>query len=354
MESARFVRDTVLAAIAAGYDFRPYDQDGNGEVDVVSIVHAGRDQASGGGPNAIWSHRSSLTGFGLAKINANGVLIDDYVIQAEIAGDLGIETIGVFVHEHGHALGLPDLYDNDYSSLGIGVWSGMSFGSNNGILRGGDCPAHFDAWCKIKLGWVTPINYTLNVQNVTFPSAHATPFAARLWKDGIVGPQYFLVENRYTNGFDRPLPAAGLLIWHIDESKLDTTGNTREWYPISPGGNPPKTLQGNPLVALMQADNLWQLAITNRSNALPTSARGNDGDAGGPLPRQHQQPPVQPDLAAEQLRLQRRLDAGLQQLCDRQQHLDAGTDDDGRPLHSQPEQRPGGRMGEYCRACSAG
>ena len=53
-------------------------------------------------------------------------------------------TIGVMVHELGHDIGLPDLYDTDDSSAGIGDWSVMASGSWSGILLPGDSPAHFD------------------------------------------------------------------------------------------------------------------------------------------------------------------------------------------------------------------
>ena len=79
------------------------------------------------------------------------------------------ETIGVFAHEYGHALGLPDLYDTDYSSNGIGDWSLMAGGSHNYIVRGGDSPAHLDAWCKYSLRWVTPtqVSGTLPNESIT-------------------------------------------------------------------------------------------------------------------------------------------------------------------------------------------
>lgn len=282
VKAGEFIRDAVLAAIAAGYNFAPYDQDNDGKVDVVNLVHAGAGEEAGGGTNAIWSHRWSLTAAGLTPIvTPQGLVVDDYVVQPELRGDgsSGLPiTVGVFVHEHGHALGLPDLYDSDYSSGGVGDWSGMSFGAN---LDGGETPALFDAWCKMKLGWLTPINYTLNYQNVPFPCAATTPFAARLWKDGVAGSQYFLVENRYKTNFDSFLPSNGLLIWHVDESK---TGNRAEWYPTSAGGAPANTNSGNFLLALVQADGLYQLDITNKNASLPVSARQNHGDSGDPFP----------------------------------------------------------------------
>ena len=71
----------------------------------------------------------------------------------------------------------------------------------------------------------------------------------RLWSSAPPGTEYFLVENRQLVGYDTYLPAAGLLIWHIDETK---GSNTQEWYPGHTGS-------GNYLVALEQADGLWDL-----------------------------------------------------------------------------------------------
>ena len=60
----------------------------------------------------------------------------------------------IVLHEFGHALGLPDLYDTDYSSSGIGNWGVMSGGSWGGNGSSPWYPVHFSAWCKTTLGWV--------------------------------------------------------------------------------------------------------------------------------------------------------------------------------------------------------
>jgi hypothetical protein len=77
--------------------------------------------------------------------------------------------------------------------------------------------------------------------------------------------EYFLVENRQESKFDAGIPGSGLLIWHIDASKPD---NNSECYP---GG--PDCAQNHLKVALVQADNLWNLEIGN-----------NQGDPGDPYP----------------------------------------------------------------------
>ena len=64
--------------------------------------------------------------------------------------------IGVFCHEFGHVLGLPDLYDTDNSSEGLGQWCLMASGSWGGNGSSPQTPTHMSAWCKQKLGWVTP------------------------------------------------------------------------------------------------------------------------------------------------------------------------------------------------------
>jgi immune inhibitor A len=177
------------------YDF---DSDGNfnerdGYIDHFQIVHAGGDQAAGDphqGSDAIWSHRwfvnfgaqgaagPSVDGvpnlFGGYEIggaipassqiggapitfptNPTGIWVGDYTIQPENGG------LGVFAHEYGHDLGLPDLYDTSGNTGGAenstGFWTLMSSGANigNGGPDGiGDQPTNMGAWEKLMLGWL--------------------------------------------------------------------------------------------------------------------------------------------------------------------------------------------------------
>jgi M6 family metalloprotease-like protein len=61
--------------------------------------------------------------------------------------------IGVFAHEFGHVLGLPDLYDTSYQSAGVGEWCLMGGGSWGG---NGSKPTQLSCWCLARLGWMTP------------------------------------------------------------------------------------------------------------------------------------------------------------------------------------------------------
>ncbi|MBD3218744.1 MAG: M6 family metalloprotease domain-containing protein [candidate division Zixibacteria bacterium] len=244
-------------------DFSLYDNDDNGYVDGLMVVHAGRGAEYTMNASDIWSHK-----WGISPRSKDGVYVSTYSMMPEyftLAGDM---TCGVYVHELGHVFGLPDLYDRDYSSRGIGNWTVMAGGSWNGV--NGSSPAHFDAWCKVQLGFVTAANVASTQMGVSIPQVETNATVYRLWTNGDTGTQYFLVENRQKTGYDNYLPSEGLLVYHIDDTQDDGSGspdNDNEWYP------PSHTSSGNYLVALEQADGLWQL-----------EQKLSSGDSGDPFP----------------------------------------------------------------------
>lgn len=248
--------EDVVDAIDGVVDFSDYDNDGNGYVDGIIIVHAGTGAELSGQLTDIWSHK-----WGITPRLRDGVYVSNYSIQPEYWLSAGDITIGVYCHEIGHVFGLPDLYDIDGSSRGIGKWSLMANGSWNGSL--GNSPAHLDAWCRAELGFATPTVVNSSLSNVNLPAIENTPTMYRLWEDGTVGNEFFLIENRQKTGYDSYLPSSGMLIWHIDESQ---TSNSKEWYP----GH---TASGHYWVALEQADGLWELEQNT-----------DYGDSGDPFP----------------------------------------------------------------------
>lgn len=200
-------REAVQLANADGFNFSQYDSDDDNYIDHIIIIHAGPGQESGGrsyGPNAIWSHHWSIW----PPEQVDGIFAGDYSMVAEYS------PMGTTAHEFGHDLGLPDLYDTDGSSNGIGAWGTMGFGS---WLSGGEVPAHFCAWSKVYLGWIEPkeietneIGFALDcVENSKIDTIIKIPLASN---------EYFLLENRSKIRFDEYLPGEGLLIWHIDDS----------------------------------------------------------------------------------------------------------------------------------------
>lgn len=153
------------------YDRYDADQDGNfneadGYIDHFQAVHAGEGEEAGGGaqgPDAIWSHRwyaysngAGQTGppgalLGGTQIGTSGIWVGDYTVQPENGG------LGVFAHEFGHDLGLPDLYDTaggDNSSAFWTLMSGGSWMSRAGSANIGTSPVYMGPWEKMFLGWL--------------------------------------------------------------------------------------------------------------------------------------------------------------------------------------------------------
>ncbi|HEU4435900.1 MAG TPA: M6 family metalloprotease domain-containing protein, partial [candidate division Zixibacteria bacterium] len=241
-------------------NFANYDNNGDGYVDGIAVVHSGPGAELSGSPDDIWSHKWAI----VPRLR-DGVYIFNYSMEPEYWMSAGDMTIGVYCHEFGHAIGgLPDLYDTDGGSQGIGRWSVMAGGSWNGSL--GSSPSHFDAWCKIEMGFAVAGVITTNQTGVNLPSVEQSNAGIfRLWTNGVIGPEYFLVENRQRTGYDASLPSSGLLIWHIDDTV--SSGNTRPWYP------PNSPSAGHYTVALVQSDNLFQL-----------EKNLNSGNSGDPFP----------------------------------------------------------------------
>ena len=148
-----------------------YDCDGDGNfneadgyIDHFAVVHAGEGEEAGGGAqggDAIWSHRwyanfDDDTGpagchLGGYKLPGTNLWVGDYTIEPENGG------VGIFAHEFGHDLGLPDLYDTaGPTDNGTGFWTLMSSGSwaSDSPDSIGDKPVHMGAWEKLALGWL--------------------------------------------------------------------------------------------------------------------------------------------------------------------------------------------------------
>lgn len=219
----RLVEEAVDAAETAGVDFSNYDNDGDGWVDTVFIVHAGRGAEATNDPDDIWSHKWDISSGGGTPRYYDGVWINTYNIQPELNNVGSHIEIGVFAHEYGHVLGLPDLYDTDGTSEGIGNYGLMAGGSWGTDGNSPESPSHMCAWSKVYLGWITPTVVTGNILNQAINQIETSAEVYKLWKDGIPGEEYFLVSNRQKVDFDsRFVGDGGLLIWHIDENVINT------------------------------------------------------------------------------------------------------------------------------------
>ena len=215
-----------------GIDFSLYDKDKDGFVDFFFMLFAGVGAANSGNKNAIWPHAGNIGNIGNPK---NGVKLTDniymnrYACANEISGKAykkdsttsTIEGIGTVVHEFGHVLGLPDLYDTKKTNprKPLGSWDIMASGSyncpNNTYNTQCCSPPLFSAFERMSLGWFTPteLNDTGSVKldklddNIAF---------------SVTNPknpnEMFLLEYRTKKNWDKAQKSSGMLIWHIDYS----------------------------------------------------------------------------------------------------------------------------------------
>ena len=203
----------MCRAADAEVDFSDYDWNGNNMVDEVFVVYAGKGEADGGTASTIWPHMWSLS-------EANKLLVLDktiiniYACANELKGTGSINGIGTFCHEFSHCLGLPDFYDLNYSGLsGMGSFDVMDQGCYAGD---GFCPINYTAYEKMTCGWQDPIE--LSSEDMTIDSLKPMSRQGDFYiiRNDAYDNEYYLIENRQREGWDKHLPAKGLMISHVD------------------------------------------------------------------------------------------------------------------------------------------
>ena len=255
----RFQQEAVTDAVKlvqARYNvnFRDFDVDGDGTVDMLYIVHSGYAAESAGideygTPNngRIVSHRSNKH-----WTTRSGVKLNNYATSNALHGSRGsnMGRIGVIAHEIGHfdVFGfLPDMYG---SNAGLGISSYGLMGNSWGITGSQYHPPMMSPYSKMKSGFLTPQVITSSGRYSLRPSAtHKEIYRIDL---GTSGTEYLLIENRQPIEFDEKLPQGGLCIWHIDLK----VGQRTEGFPGQPGWPGNGKHYGN---ALLQADGQYQL-----------------------------------------------------------------------------------------------
>ncbi len=200
-------------------DFSQYDWDGDNVVEQVFVVHSGYDEAQSRVRNDIWSHAWTLTeavaeGDGNGPVMADGVYIDSYATSSELRGRSGTEMagIGTACHEFSHCFGLPDFYDTQGYSFGMYSWDIMDYGEYNGE---GGTPAGFTSYERMFCGWLQPIELAEPTFVTDMPAITSQPIAYILRNSGNEN-EYYLLENRQQEAWDKYLDGHGLIVLHVD------------------------------------------------------------------------------------------------------------------------------------------
>lgn len=202
-------------------DFKTYDWDSDGIVDQVFIIYAGYGQATGGPTNTIWPHESMLT----ENLVLDGVIISQYACSNELYKG-GTENqdrlmgIGTACHEFSHCLGLPDLYDTDYSgAYGMSYWSLMNSGSYSGPYGVGEVPYGYSAYERWFSGWIDIIELTTSQKVEDMPNLGQYPVAYKI-VNGANPDEFYTIENHQPDKWFSYVGTFtgmhGLLITHVD------------------------------------------------------------------------------------------------------------------------------------------
>ena len=274
----KMVGEACQLAEADGINWKDYDNDGDGECDVVIVVYAGVGEAQAYGvvPNSIWPCQWTLSsagyyGDGTGALTLDNTYIDKFAVFNEVRGssDYGttLDGIGTFCHEFSHCLGLPDFYDTEYSGsyFGMGNWSLMDGGSYN---DDSDTPCGYTAYEKDFMGWMSLSTPSPNTQ-YSLPAINATnPVAYKVVNDADPN-EYYVLENRQLSGWDAYLPSHGLQVTHVTYSAGAWESNVVNNYALQrmtliPADNLLKMSSGMADVANMAGD----LYPYNGNNAL--------------------------------------------------------------------------------------
>ena len=249
--SQYLVNDLVDILQYYDIDWSLYDWDGNGYVNQLLIVYAGKGMNWDGDKNTIWPHQWWLSAHKKdhqpdvycepRAVTSGGkqYFIDAYcAVQEEAHGDYRI--FGTICHEYTHCFGFPDFY---YSGTKfIGMWDLMDYGNLNGD---GYCPAGYSAHERWLMGWLTPIELTESMTVTDIPPL-SEESRAYLIRNDDYSNEYYMIENRQPSQFDVKLPGSGLVVFHIDyDENVWLTGwpnsSKEQHYTIFPANNKSST-----------------------------------------------------------------------------------------------------------------
>ena len=249
-ENSQFLVQDVVAALAErDIDWGLYDWNGDGYVNQLLIVYAGKGSSYGGfggGYDAIWPHQWWLTDHRnpttLEYCSAETVvsdgknfLVDSYCAVQELTDKGTYGTFGTICHEYSHCFGFPDFYYGTTKS--VGSWDLMDDGNKN---SGGFCPPGYSAHERWHMGWLEPVELTAPTTVSTMPALGDEPQAYLIRNDGH-HDEYYLVENRQQQGWDASLPGSGIVVFHVDFDErvwlTDYPNGTTKRYSIIPANN---------------------------------------------------------------------------------------------------------------------
>lgn len=224
--SQYLVNDVIDTLLKRDIDWSLYDWNGDGYVNQLLIIYAGKGSGYGGfggGNDAIWPHQWWLSEHlkdrqegvycepRTVDYNGRSYLLDSYCAVQEISAQGTYSVFGTICHEYTHCFGMPDFYNSLMNST-PGYWELMDYGNYNGD---GFCPPGYSAHERWLMGWLTPIELYQKTSVSDMPALVDEPVAYMIRNDDYES-EYYMVENRQKKGWDAYLPGSGVVIFHID------------------------------------------------------------------------------------------------------------------------------------------
>ncbi len=230
------VEDAVAAAASQlGTDFSRYNT-GSG-VPLVCILYAGRGEATEAqtaeNANFVWPCEYDC------ERTMSGTYFKSYFVGNELhTGGTALMGMGVFCHEFGHALGLPDFYVTDGSYSDDDPFSNWSIMDCGAYVNDTRAPIGYTAYEKSYLGWLDIPELSAvdaeadSIVTLGNPNEANTMSAVRI---KISDTENFILESRapgtwypetYSDNYDTYSMGSGLMLSRIAYSKARWNNNT--------------------------------------------------------------------------------------------------------------------------------
>ena len=261
------VKEGIQKADAAGFDFSKCDNNGDGEVEFIYCIYAGYSESYGADENTVWPHQWQLSAEA-GSVTVDGVKCDTYACSGELVYNESYEDrigktmagIGLICHEFSHCLGLHDIYDTTYDSGNwcMDYWDVMDQGN---YAAEGYVPVGYSAYQRDFCGWRELVEINIKGAYSMQPLTQGG-VAYKVVNDANKN-EYYILENRKQEGWDKYLFGSGMLVIHVDYLKSAWDNNTIN------------TTKKHPRYTLIPADNELLPYSSNNSSQFVASLKGD-------------------------------------------------------------------------------
>ena len=232
-------------------NFKEYDADNDGKVDLVYVIYAGYGQSTGGGENTIWPKSGPLTITDtfdeklICRYGVNPELnFSPSVTQNNFNGVPQINGIGLFCHEFTHCMGLADFYptkkydDNipegeptaqEMGNPAMEYWDLMDGGE---YTYYGYSPTAYTAWEREFMEWKEMEVLTSKNSGEQIELINIDKEGGKAYKifpnDDVTGNEYVFIQNIQPYGWNYRLAknrGKGMLVTYVCYDELSFSTN---------------------------------------------------------------------------------------------------------------------------------